>query len=148
MEPHCAEHPEGGNQAMKRDVGRFIEVSVKEAERKLEDSERDFEDGSYGSAISHAYYAMYHVARACLARAGVFPRTHKGTVARSEGASWRRLGSREHGKALATALRDRLIADYKYIYSKEGRGRRWKTPKDSLKGEEASELHLVWFAEG
>lgn len=66
---------------MKRDVGRFIEVSVKEAERKLEDSERDFEDGSYGSAISHAYYAMYHVARACLARAGVFPRTHKGTVA-------------------------------------------------------------------
>ncbi|MFQ6086044.1 MAG: HEPN domain-containing protein [Candidatus Bathyarchaeia archaeon] len=106
---------------MKRDAGRFIQVSVKEAAQKLEDAERDFEAGSYGSAISHAYYAMYHAARACLAKAGVFPRTHEGAVTQF-GECFVETGKieRKHGKALATALQDRLRANYKYLYSREG----------------------------
>ncbi len=38
------------------------------------------EHGQWADAISRAYYAMVYAARALLARRGLAPRTHRGTV--------------------------------------------------------------------
>ncbi|MEM1540670.1 MAG: HEPN domain-containing protein [Candidatus Bathyarchaeia archaeon] len=44
-------------------------------------AERLFSEGYYEDAVSRAYYAMYHAAKAALATVNVFPKTHEGVVA-------------------------------------------------------------------
>lgn len=48
---------------------------------RLKVAERLFSEGYYEDAVSRAYYAMYHAAKAALATVNVFPKTHEGVVA-------------------------------------------------------------------
>ncbi|MEM1582405.1 MAG: HEPN domain-containing protein [Candidatus Bathyarchaeia archaeon] len=43
-------------------------------------AERLFNEGYYEDAISRAYYAIYHAARAALASQNVLPKIHEGVV--------------------------------------------------------------------
>jgi hypothetical protein len=70
------------------DMGIFPNRSflVREALRRLVVSEgvaaeKLFQDGYCKDAVSRAYYAMYHAARAALSIVNVFPKTHEGVVA-------------------------------------------------------------------
>ena len=48
--------------------------------RSLKAAELLAEEGLYEDASSRCYYAMYHAAKAALAREGVKTRTHKGLI--------------------------------------------------------------------
>lgn len=50
------------------------------AGERLRVAEKLFRGGDYEDAVSRAYYAMYHAARAALSTVSVFPRTHEGVV--------------------------------------------------------------------
>lgn len=71
----------------------------------------------FDDAVNRAYYAMFDCARAfLLVKAGVNPgdiRKHAGVVSRfSKEAVLTGMLDAEHGRALARALDDRLVADY------------------------------------
>ncbi len=51
---------------------------MEKAVRRLRVAEKLLRDGEYEDAVSRAYYAMYHAAKAALATVNVFPKTHKG----------------------------------------------------------------------
>lgn len=53
---------------------------LEKAVDRLRVSEKLFRDGDYEDAVSRAYYAMYHAARAALSTVNVFPKTHEGVV--------------------------------------------------------------------
>ena len=53
---------------------------LEKAVERLRVAEKLFRDGDYEDAVSRAYYAMYHAARAVLSTVNVFPRTHEGVV--------------------------------------------------------------------
>jgi len=53
---------------------------LEKALERLRVAEKLFRDGDYEDAVSRAYYAMYHAARAALSTVDVFPRTHEGVV--------------------------------------------------------------------
>jgi uncharacterized protein (UPF0332 family) len=53
---------------------------LEKAFERLKVAEKLFQDGDYEDAVSRAYYAMYHAARAALATVNVFPKTHEGVV--------------------------------------------------------------------
>lgn len=98
---------------MSEGVKRLVESCARKAHSKLEDAERDLAAGSYDSAVSHAYYAMFNAAKACLARVGSFPRSHGGLASEfgrrivREGKVGRRLG-----RDLAKMREMRVVADY------------------------------------
>lgn len=50
------------------------------AVERLRVAEKLFRSGDYEDAVSRAYYAMYHAARAALSSVDVFPKTHEGVV--------------------------------------------------------------------
>jgi uncharacterized protein (UPF0332 family) len=54
---------------------------LEKAVERLRAAEKLFQDGYYEDAVSRAYYAMYHAARAALSIVNVFPKTHEGVVA-------------------------------------------------------------------
>jgi uncharacterized protein (UPF0332 family) len=54
---------------------------LEKAVEGLRAAEKLFQDGYYEDAVSRAYYAMYHAARAALSIVNVFPKTHEGVVA-------------------------------------------------------------------
>jgi len=54
---------------------------LEKAVEGLRAAEKLFQDGCYEDAVSRAYYAMYHAARAALSIVNVFPKTHEGVVA-------------------------------------------------------------------
>jgi len=53
---------------------------LEKAVDRLRVAEKLFRDGDYEDAVSRAYYAMYHAARAALSTLNVFPKTHEGVV--------------------------------------------------------------------
>lgn len=53
---------------------------MEKAVLRLRVAEKLFRDGDYEDAVSRAYYAMYHAARAALCSVNVFPKTHEGVV--------------------------------------------------------------------
>ena len=53
---------------------------LEKAVERLRVAEKLFRDGDYEDAVSRAYYAMYHAARAALSTVNVFPKTHEGVV--------------------------------------------------------------------
>jgi uncharacterized protein (UPF0332 family) len=53
---------------------------LEKAVKKLMVAEKLFRDGEYEDAVSRAYYAMYHAAKAVLSTVDVFPKTHEGVV--------------------------------------------------------------------
>lgn len=53
---------------------------LEKALKRLSVAEKLLCDGEWEDAVSRAYYAMYHAAKAVLATADVFPKTHEGVV--------------------------------------------------------------------
>ena len=53
---------------------------MEKAFKRLHVAERLLRDDEYEDAVSRAYYAMYHAAKAALATVNVFPKTHEGVV--------------------------------------------------------------------
>jgi len=53
---------------------------LEKAFERLKVAEKLFRDSDYEDAISRAYYAMYHAARAALTTVNIFPKTHEGVV--------------------------------------------------------------------
>jgi len=59
---------------------RFVEASLLRAEKALRSAKILEEDGELEDAVSRAYYAMFHAARAILFSKGVKAKTHRGTI--------------------------------------------------------------------
>jgi len=80
---------------------------------RLRVAEGLFRDGDYEDAVSRAYYAMYHAARAALSTVNVFPKTHEGVVSEF-GRKFVVAGifPRELGKNLADAKAARETYEY------------------------------------
>lgn len=57
-----------------------VEAHLSKAFERLKAAEKLFSEGYYEDAISRAYYAMYHAAKAALAAVNVHPKTHEGVV--------------------------------------------------------------------
>jgi uncharacterized protein (UPF0332 family) len=53
---------------------------LEKALERLRVAEKLFSGGDYEDAVSRAYYAMYHAARAALSTVNAFPKTHEGVV--------------------------------------------------------------------
>jgi len=53
---------------------------LEKAIKRLRVAERLFREGEYEDAVSRAYYAMYHAAKAALSTLNIFPKTHEGVV--------------------------------------------------------------------
>jgi len=53
---------------------------LEKAVKRLRVAEKLLDDNEYEDAVSRAYYAMYHAAKAALAQVNVFPKTHEGVV--------------------------------------------------------------------
>ncbi len=86
---------------------------LKKAERKLHVARRLLAEGEYEDAVSRAYYAMFHSAKAALSLEQSFPKTHSGLVS-DFGAKLIRAGKlpRELGVSLSEAKSIRELADY------------------------------------
>jgi hypothetical protein len=59
---------------------RFVEASLLRAERALSSAKLLLKHGELEDAVSRAYYAMFHAARAILFSKGVKAKTHRGTI--------------------------------------------------------------------
>jgi len=86
---------------------------LEKAFERLRVAEKLFRDGDYEDAVSRAYYAMYHAARAALSTVNVFPRTHEGVVSEF-GRKFVLAGifPKEMGKNLANAKAARETYEY------------------------------------
>jgi uncharacterized protein (UPF0332 family) len=59
---------------------RFVEASLLRAEKALRSAKLLLEHIELEDAVSRAYYAMFHAAKAILFSKGVKAKTHKGTI--------------------------------------------------------------------
>jgi len=86
---------------------------MEKAVKRLRVAEKLVRDGEYEDAVSRAYYAMYHAAKAVLANINVFPKTHEGVVTEF-GRKLVLTGTfpRELGKTLAAAKSARETYEY------------------------------------
>jgi len=86
---------------------------LEKAFERLRVAEKLFHDGDYEDAVSRAYYAMYHAAKAALSTVNVFPKTHEGVVSEF-GRRFVLTGvfQRELGKDLADAKAARETYEY------------------------------------
>ncbi len=96
------------------DVEKFLE----RAYDALEASKILLEKGKYNAAISQAYFSMYYAAKALLSTRRLYPKTHKGVVAKF-GLEFVKKGYVEevYGAALAKAFNQREKVDYDIYYS-------------------------------
>jgi hypothetical protein len=91
----------------------FSRKHLDKAERFLEAAQHDFRDGFFDTAISHAYYAMHHAARALLLLIGESPKTHSGVI----NVLWKNIGKLESidqddVEAISRAFNRRIEVDY------------------------------------
>ncbi len=95
-----------------------VEKYLERAYDALEASKILLERGKYNAAISQAYYSMYYAAKALLSTKRLYPKTHKGVVAKL-GLEFVNKGYIEevYGAALAKAFRRRERVDYDVYYS-------------------------------
>ena len=86
---------------------------MEKAVERLRVAEKLFCDGDYEDAVSRAYYAMYHAAKAALSMVNVFPKTHEGVVSEF-GRKFVLAGifPKESGKNLADAKAARETYEY------------------------------------
>ncbi len=89
------------------------DLHIKKAEKKLKSARHSFEGEFYEDAISRAYYAMYHAAKAILGSKEIYPRTHAGVISMF-GLHLVNTGFVEdlYGRAIARAEESREDADY------------------------------------
>lgn len=91
----------------------MAKAHLEKAVKRLGVVEKLFRDGEYEDAVSRAYYAMYHAARAALSMVNVFPKTHEGVVSEF-GRKFVLAGifQKELGKNLADAKAARETYEY------------------------------------
>jgi uncharacterized protein (UPF0332 family) len=72
-----------------------------------------YKNSLYEDAVSRAYYAMFHAAKAVLLLKGIKPKTHKGLITKF-GLEFVNKGyvDKMLGQAFSTAREDREYADY------------------------------------
>lgn len=92
---------------------RYAEKHLKKAERFIEAAEHDFNDDFFDTAVSHAYYAMHHAAKAMLLLLDESPKTHAGVI----NVLLKKVGElqgleEEDVKALGRAFNRRVEVDY------------------------------------
>jgi hypothetical protein len=105
---------------MKRKTGKSekpsaaeIEAEIKVAREVLREAEQNFNHRLYRAAISRAYYAMFHAARAALWSRGVTPKTHRGLIQLFGLHIVKRgLAQKEYSDMLTHAHDERELADY------------------------------------
>ena len=87
------------------------------AEEKLRSANLLFENNMFTDAISEAYYAMFHAAKALLILRSIYPKTHAGVVSQF-GLQFVNEGLIEefYAKSLTKAQTKREKADYDIYY--------------------------------
>ncbi len=92
---------------------RFVEASLVRAEKALRSAKLLEENGEPEDAVSRAYYAMFHAARAILFSKGMKAKTHRGTISLfSEKIVKEGVLNREFADMLRKALDLRQKSDY------------------------------------
>ncbi len=92
---------------------RFVEASLLRAEKALRSAKLLEENGEPEDAVSRAYYAMFHAARAILFSKGVKAKTHRETISLfGEKIVKEGVLSREFADMLRKALDLRQKSDY------------------------------------
>ena len=125
-----------------------VEDLMQKAREFLEDAELLFNHGSYDSAVSRSYYAMFSAARALLLTKGINPHSHRGTLI-----MFRRefvksgLFSKEMGDALAKSESLREIGDYSPYPKKIPRDKAREVIEDTRKFIEEAEKYLAKWRE-
>jgi len=91
----------------------IAKAHMEKAIKRLRVAEKLLHDSEYEDAISRAYYAMYHAAKAALAIQNVFPKTHGGVVSEfGRKFVFTGIFPKELGKALADAKAARETYEY------------------------------------
>jgi len=86
---------------------------MEKAIKRLRVAQKLLQDGEYEDAVSRAYYAMYHAAKAALATINVSPKTHEEVVSEfGKRFMLRRTFPKELGKTLADAKAARETYEY------------------------------------
>lgn len=90
-----------------------IKAELTAAKEALDDAESNMSENRFRTAISRAYYAIFHAARAVVWTRGLAPKTHKG-LARQFGqyVVRARLTDKRFNKILKDAADERELADY------------------------------------
>ena len=89
-----------------------IKARLIKSRRYLEMAHHDYEDGFFEGAVSHAYYAMFHAAKAFLELNDTYPRTHKGVILQL--GKYVQLGklSKDEIRSITHGLTARVKCDY------------------------------------
>ncbi len=98
---------------MEDELRSRIASRIDKAEHKLRSAELLLNSGEIKDAISRAYYASFHAARAMLLSVGLEPRSHEGTITLF-GLHFVKTGLVEprFGKSLSRSRDDRENGDY------------------------------------
>ncbi|MCD6206983.1 MAG: HEPN domain-containing protein [Methanosarcinales archaeon] len=89
-----------------------IEARLQKSRRYLEMAWHDYHGGFCEGAVSHAYYAMFHSAKAFLALDDISPKTHKGVILQL--GKYVKLGKlgKDEVRSIAHGLTVRIRCDY------------------------------------
>jgi len=97
-----------------------IQAHLQKAKKSLQAAESLLKDDFYEDSVNRAYYAMFHSAKACLAKEDLFPKTHTGVVSKFgrvfivEGGVDEKLG-----ESLSEAKEEREDSDYEIFVEVE-----------------------------
>ena len=91
----------------------FVKDSLQRADKALEAARHLLADRLYEDAVSRAYYAMFHAARAILFTKGIITKTHSGAIT-NFGIEIAEKGivDKEYGRILNRAFNLRQKSDY------------------------------------
>lgn len=92
----------------------IAKAHMEKAIKRLRVAEKLLQDNEYEDAVSRAYYAMYHAAKAALATINIFPKTHEGVVSEF---GRKFVLTRTFPKELGKTLADTKAARETYEYS-------------------------------
>lgn len=100
---------------------RFVKASLGRANEALRAAKTLLNSGELKDAISRAYYAMFHAARAALHQKGITAKTHKGTQQMFDiHIVKKNLLSREYGEMFRETFNLRQKCDYE-VYTEPNR---------------------------
>ncbi|KXA88482.1 hypothetical protein AKJ57_06875 [candidate division MSBL1 archaeon SCGC-AAA259A05] len=90
-----------------------VQAHLRKAKRFLQAAKSLLEDDFYEDSVNRAYYAMFHAAKACLAKEDLFPKTHAGVVSEFGRVFVLKDEADEKlGKSLSEAKEEREDSDY------------------------------------
>lgn len=97
--------------------GELIEYRLQKAQEELKNSRIALENGLYRPAVSAAYYAMFHCARALLAKHNLTSKSHSGLISVfSQHFVKTGVVNIEVGRILTDAFNLRIESDYEDFF--------------------------------